>query len=97
MEWVRRLGAVPEDCLPTLVIAQDQGRQYTAHLSVYRSGGSYDRVIDHAADRIVSDPLVVPIEAGSWPKCLDRVRVRSREGGAWHLPEPEQTDGTESV
>lgn len=71
LNWVRSLGVDVNTVTPRLAVSQDEtDRSYRLHLSRYVLDDSGRKVVDHAERRVHSEPLVIPIDADSWPQWL---------------------------
>ena len=68
MEWISGLGQDPTNCMLPFVVTQDErDRSYQLHLSRYVLDEHGKKQIDHAADHMWTEPVVIPIaELPAW-------------------------------
>ncbi|HEY9414193.1 MAG TPA: hypothetical protein VIQ30_05500 [Pseudonocardia sp.] len=85
--WVSGLGVDVNGIRPQLAISQDgDDGSYRLHLSRYVTDEHGRRVVDHAADQLQIEPLVIPIT--DWPQWL--VNVSHTQGGTGGDVRPDQ-------
>ncbi|MGE5827708.1 MAG: hypothetical protein ACM30G_05000 [Micromonosporaceae bacterium] len=70
--WLESLQVQPKLCIPHLVITHSSldGR-YRLHLSRFALDDRGAKYVDHAADRVHTEPLVIVID--TWPEWLVEV------------------------
>lgn len=69
--WVGSLGVDVNQLTPRLAVSQDDtDRSYRLHLSRYVLDEHGRKQVDHAEQRVHSAPLVIPVDADSWPQWL---------------------------
>lgn len=71
LAWIGGLGVDVDSVRPCLAVSQDGGdRSYRLHLSRFAVDERGDKVVDYALGQVHSEPLVIPIDADSWPQWL---------------------------
>jgi hypothetical protein len=67
--WIASIGVDVMTITPALAVSQDSGdRSYRLHLSRFVVDAHGGKVVDHAAEQMHTEPLVIPID--SWPDWL---------------------------
>ena len=70
--WLQSLGVEPKRCIPYLVITHSSADGcYRLHLSMYALNDQGAKYVDHAANRVHTEPLVIVID--TWPQWLVEV------------------------
>jgi hypothetical protein len=67
--WLQSYGIPTQECAPRLVVTQSEvDGKFRAHVTVYARDDQGAKYIDHAANRVHTEPLVVTVD--SYPDWL---------------------------
>lgn len=72
---LRQHGLEPADIMTAAVVTETKDGRYQMHFSRLARSATGGRVLDVAADQVVSEPVVIDVERGAWPDWLTGMNV----------------------